>query len=105
MIEGVLAMRAVASFILAFALISASSPLGHAQGPTQSNQEEGVSIGTTEITLDVVVRDKSGHLVKNLTAADFEVLEENTPQEIASFRLVTSGGLAPRARPRAARAA
>jgi VWFA-related protein len=59
-----------------------------------------------EVLLDVVVRDKKGHLVKDLTAKDFGLLDDGQPQTIRSFRLVrqfeevapdtnTSGPVAP----------
>ena len=37
------------------------------------------------ISVDVIVRDKSGAVVRGLTAADFEVREDGRPQEVASF--------------------
>src|SRR5678816_339184 len=61
----------------------------------QGNQKEGqrsdhtVRIGTSEVALDVVVRDKKGRPVKDLTVDDFEVLEDGTRQKIESFRLVS----------------
>jgi VWFA-related protein len=42
-----------------------------------------------EVLLDVVVRDKKGRLVKDVTAKDFEVTDDGVPQKIRSFRLVT----------------
>ncbi|HEY1306122.1 MAG TPA: VWA domain-containing protein [Vicinamibacterales bacterium] len=37
------------------------------------------------VVVDVVVRDKSGAVVKGLTANDFEIREDNRPQQIVSF--------------------
>ncbi|HET9359680.1 MAG TPA: VWA domain-containing protein, partial [Vicinamibacterales bacterium] len=37
------------------------------------------------VVVDVVVRDRSGNAVRGLTAADFEVREDNRPQQIVSF--------------------
>ncbi|MDP8980613.1 MAG: VWA domain-containing protein, partial [Acidobacteriota bacterium] len=43
-----------------------------------------------EVLLDVVVRDKKGHLVKDLSVKDFEVTDDGEPQKLRSFRLVTA---------------
>lgn len=37
------------------------------------------------VVVDVVVRDRSGTIVRGLTADDFEVREDNRPQQIRSF--------------------
>jgi VWFA-related protein len=42
------------------------------------------------VRLDVVVRDKSGRVRKNLTACDFEVYEDVVRQEIGSFELTSA---------------
>jgi VWFA-related protein len=47
-----------------------------------------------EVALDLVVRDKKGRLVKNLTSGDVEIYEDGVRQQIRSFRLVT-GDAAP----------
>ena len=42
--------------------------------------------GNTQIiSVDVIVRDGSGAVVKNLTRDDFEILEDGKPQQIRSF--------------------
>jgi VWFA-related protein len=41
--------------------------------------------GVTAVLVDVVVRDKRGQPVRDLTLADFEVLEDGARQEVASF--------------------
>lgn len=37
------------------------------------------------VLVDVVVRDRNGEVVRNLSASDFELLEDGRPQQIASF--------------------
>jgi VWFA-related protein len=40
------------------------------------------------VLVDVVVRDKKGRLVKDLTASDLELYEDGVKQSVASFRVV-----------------
>lgn len=40
---------------------------------------------TSGVLVDVIVTDHKGHHVRGLTAGDFRVYEDNTPQTIASF--------------------
>jgi VWFA-related protein len=44
--------------------------------------------GGEEVLLDVVVRDKKGHLIKDLKPEDFSVLDNGQKKSIKSFRLV-----------------
>ena len=37
------------------------------------------------ITVDVIVRDKSGNVVRGLSANDFEIREDGQPQQILNF--------------------
>ncbi|HKX33343.1 MAG TPA: VWA domain-containing protein [Blastocatellia bacterium] len=85
-------MRSQAKFWLAVALIiSSSQPIaGQTPATSRPQDEPKIRIGTAEVALDVVVRDKKGRQVKDLTAADFEVYEDGARQTIESFRLVGS---------------
>jgi VWFA-related protein len=58
---------------------------GGAQQPPVQRAERTVNEGVTAVLVDVVVRDKRGQPVRDLTAADFEVLEDGVPQSIGSF--------------------
>lgn len=42
-------------------------------------------VGTTTVSVDVVVRDQSGNIVRGLTAADFTIVEDGRPQKIDTF--------------------
>ena len=47
--------------------------------------------GVTLIRTDVIVRDANGAFVPDLTPADFRILEDGEPQEVASLILVHGG--------------
>jgi len=49
--------------------------------------------GVTAVLVDVVVRDRRGQPVKDLTQADFEILEDGAPQTIGSFTPILEGML------------
>jgi VWFA-related protein len=49
------------------------------------------AVGTSTVAVDVVVRDKKGRLVKDLTASDFEITEEGARQQIESFVVIARG--------------
>ena len=50
-----------------------------------------VQEGVHAVLVDVVVRDKRGQPVRDLTEADFEVLEDGVPQTIGSFTPMFEG--------------
>src|SRR5690349_14575079 len=58
---------------------------GGAQQPPAQRAERTLNEGVTAVLVDVVVRDKRGQPVRDLTAADFELLEDGVPQTIGSF--------------------
>jgi len=84
------------STLLCALLVSSSGLAGPAQTTNQKEQKavtpeqdiERVVVATNEVLLDAVIRDKKGHLIKDLQAKDFEIYEDGTPQKIQSFRLV-----------------
>src|SRR5262245_62959410 len=82
-------MRSRVNLLLAVTLILPSYQPLTAQNPAhpQRQDEPKIRIGTTEVTLDVVVRDKKGRPVKDLTASEFEVYEDGVRQQVESFRL------------------
>jgi VWFA-related protein len=60
------------------------------QRPADNQNQDKVVISKDEVPFDVVVRDKKGKLIKDLTQADFEVYEDGVKQDITSFRFVSS---------------
>src|SRR5262249_44209705 len=65
--------------VVAVCVVSGSSPRAQ-QSPTP------VFRNSTELVLvNVVVRDKSGAVVRNLTRDDFSLAEDDRPQTITSF--------------------
>jgi VWFA-related protein len=81
------------------AVLAASALLSYAQPNPAPQQASQTTIRSTsqEVLLDVVVRDKKGHLVKDLTAKNFEVTDDGEPQKLRSFRLVTGAEIVPEA--------
>lgn len=76
------AWAAVAAILL---YPSASS----SQGPTAVDRRETAPVfraTVNRVTLFATVRDSRGRLVPNLSAADFELLDEGTPLQIVDFR-------------------
>lgn len=51
--------------------------------------------GASLVRVDVTVSDRHGEPVTNLTADDFEVQEDDAPQTIETFKLVSTNGRAP----------
>jgi VWFA-related protein len=65
--------------ILVIAAIAIAEPVPTAQ------QRSVFKSGRDVISVDVVVRDKSGAVVRGLTAADFEIREDGRSQDVVSF--------------------
>lgn len=86
-------------FVAVVALLSLAAPPPHARAQTPpagpQERDEIIRVSTKEVGLDVVVRDKRGHVVKDLKASDFEVFEDGQRQQVQSFRLVARGAAQP----------
>ena len=61
---------------------------------SQSRPEPVVRLSVNEVVLDVVVTDKKGRSVRDLTAEDFEVFEDGAVQQILRMRRVDASGAA-----------
>jgi VWFA-related protein len=85
--------------LMALPLAAPAAPAGPAQDPpaTDTTAAEADSetptfgVGTAQVVLDVVVRDKKGRPILDIKPEEVEVYEEGTRQEIEGFKLVESG--------------
>ena len=60
--------------------------------PPSAPQQPVFRTGINYVRIDVIVTDKSGNPVVDLTTGDFEVTEDKKPQAIDTFRLVRLDG-------------
>ncbi|HEX8128092.1 MAG TPA: VWA domain-containing protein [Pyrinomonadaceae bacterium] len=98
-------MKKLTSLVVAYALLLSllASPAGAQQTrpappqsappaqpapPPQDDEDDVVRITTNLVQMDVVVVDKKGKQVTDLTAEDFEVYEDKRPQKITNFSYV-----------------
>ena len=72
--------------VLALAIVT-----GDAQQPAPQRAAGVLKEGVTAVLVDVVVRDRRGQPVRDLTAADFDVLEDGVAQTIGSFTSILEG--------------
>ena len=63
-------------------------PLAHSSLRLLPRREGVVKAATEEVLLDVVVRDKKGHEVKDLKPEDVQIFDNGEPKKIKSFRLI-----------------
>lgn len=83
-------MKRLVTVLLAIAL--GFCVLSRTGGQTPQGEDDVIRVRSNEVRLDIVVKDKKGRPVKDLTANDFEVLEDGIVQKIASFRFVNREG-------------
>jgi VWFA-related protein len=90
----------LASLALGLVVVSTARLAAVASPAPQSPQQPAatpataptVGVTASRVAVDLVVRDKKGRLVRDLTKADIEVLEDGSPQEVLSVRLVDTVG-------------
>ena len=80
--------RAAAFVVLLAALTQLRS---YAQSPPRSTDRQSFTSIATAILVDVVVRDKRGHPVTDLSTPDFQISEDGVPQKIDTFTRVSHG--------------
>jgi VWFA-related protein len=76
------------------AALLATAALAVAAVSAQPAQEPQFRGGTNLVRLDVYV-SQNGAVVTDLTADDFDVLEDNAPQQVTSFELIRARGVVP----------
>jgi VWFA-related protein len=82
-------MKTRTSYILVVVLTFSSYHSISGRTPSGQRQDDpAVRLRATEVSLDIVVRDKKGRPVRDLKPADFEVYEDGVRQKIESFRFV-----------------
>lgn len=86
-------MRNALAVSTGLALVFATGVATTAQNPAPSREDQAVSSNVTAVLVDIVVRDRSGRPLTNLTAADFELAEDGVPHRIDSFTRVSRGGI------------
>ncbi len=86
----------VVGFLLTFSAIwgfgqslPVEAPKPSATPPT-GDDDDVVKITTKLVQFDAVVTDKDGNQVKDLTVADFEILQDGKPQEITNFSYINT---------------
>jgi VWFA-related protein len=84
-------LAVAASFLFALpvgplAAAGADAQTAASQAPA-SPEVPTFAVGANAVNLDVVVRDKKGKAVRDLTAADFEVFEDGVKQSIDAFQV------------------
>lgn len=94
------------TFLALFLALSLTASFGLViLGQTRSQQpEQKIQIGTAEVPLDIIVKDKKGRPIRDLKVSDFEVYEDGVRQRIESFQLITKTTLG-EAKPEASNAA
>src|SRR5690606_3367669 len=81
-------MKRVVATWLAGLAVAAAGAAGLAAQEPQDPQQPVIRSGVNFIRVDVIVTDRQGRPVTDLTPADFVIEEEGAPQTIETFRLI-----------------
>ena len=90
-------MRSLVSLAVCLCALSAQEP---SKTPDSAAPQTAIRARAQEVPLDMVVRDKKGVLLTDLTANNVQILDEGTPGKILGLRLVSgrdAAGLGPQA--------
>lgn len=79
-----MAMRSLMLFAGFMVLMPAAQ-----QPPATQPSQAVIRTGTQEVLLDVIVRDRKGKTVRDLTPDEIEVYDEGVKQKVTGFRLVS----------------
>lgn len=101
--EGAVSLRFPDGFLRMLAVVvpacaicgAAQAPGPQNSSPSPMSQAPTFLVNTRLVVLDVVVTDKAGHAVTDLTQKDFTVYEDKQPQTIRSFEAPDQHHLAP----------
>jgi VWFA-related protein len=85
-----LLLMAIAATTATTVPMTAQSPTPQAPQP-QTQQRPLFTTGIDLVSLDVIVRDKNGQFVPDLTKDDFVILEDGVEQTMSDFRLMYGG--------------
>ncbi len=77
------------SAVLLVAVFSHTRPV--AQSAAQPSERQAFSSTTTAILVDVIVRDRKGRPVTDLSAPDFDIAEDGVAQKVDTFTRVSHG--------------
>ncbi len=72
-------------------VVPPTPPQTPAAAPVSTTPPTKITAGTQEVVVDLVVRDKHGNLVRDLTPADMEITDAGLPVKINSLRLFANG--------------
>jgi hypothetical protein len=78
-------MRDAIAAILFFALAANGNAQQTGQNTASPENKNPITVNTQLVVETVVVTDKKGNPIPNLTAKDFSVTEDGVPQRIAFF--------------------
>lgn len=81
--------------VLALALLCSAAPRAQQTPPQQTLAQEPLFRGGANLVRLDVYASKGGVAVTDLTAADFDVSEDNAPQQVSSFEFVRARGVVP----------
>ena len=89
-----LALLRLARITLGFGLILARLTLtgiSVAQEPTASNQTPAIKVQVNQVLVPVIVTDRKGRFVTDLTASDFQVFEDGVEQKLVAVSTERNG--------------